>query len=250
MRTGVTARVSSLMAGAVLVSSLAVSARADEMLTVSVGGGLATAASDWSSQASWPSWAETATLAASYKAASGSVFQGGLGFRFAKHLGIGFAVSRASRDVSASLVAKIPHPLFLNSPRTVNADASGLKNTELAFHLDLEWRTRTGPFEIALFAGPTMMRIDSDVVQMVNVTETYPYDQAAFQSATTASVRSNTAFGFNGGASLAWVPVSHLDLGVEGRYVRASVDLAPTGAKSFSVTAGGLQVVAQARLRF
>ncbi len=75
------------------------------------------------------------------------------------------AGGRASRDVKAALEAKIPHPLFLERPRTVAGEVSGLSYTELAFHLDLEWRIVTGPFEIAAFAGPTLARVDTDAVQ-------------------------------------------------------------------------------------
>jgi len=250
MTTGVTGRVLSLLTGAVLISSLAASARAGDSVTVSLGGGLALGASDWSSTASWPSWAETATLDSQYKPASGSVFQGALGYRFSKHLGIVFAVGRASHDVSASLVAQIPHPLFLAQPRTVTGDVSGLAYKQLAFHLDLEWRTQAGPFEITAFAGPTLARVDTDAVQSMNVNEAYPYDTATYQSAVTTSVRSNMGFGLNVGAAAAWVVIPNLDLGVEARYVRASVDLAPTGSPSFSLTTGGVQVTAQARVRF
>jgi hypothetical protein len=250
MRTGVTARVFSLVAGIVLLSALAATARADEHLTVSLGGGLAGLSSDWSSQASWDSWAETATLSSQYKAASGTVFQGGLGYRFSKQLGVVLTVGRASRDVKASLQAQIPHPLYLASPRTVTGEASGLPYKELAFHLDLEWRMRKGPIEITAFAGPTLARVDSDFVQSINVAEAYPYDTATYQSAVTTSLRSNMGFGLNVGASAAWVLIPNLDLGVEARYVRASVDLTPTGGQKYSLTAGGVQVVGQLRLRF
>jgi hypothetical protein len=250
MRTGVTASVSSLVAGIALFSALAATARAGEHLTVSLGGGIASLSSDWSSQASWDSWAETATLSSQYKPASGTMFQGGLGYRFSKRLGIVLTVDRASRDVKASLQAQIPHPLYLASPRTVSGEALGLSYKELAFHLDLEWRVRKGPIEITAFAGPTLARVDSDFVESINVAEAYPYDAASYQSSVTTSVRSNMAFGLNAGASAAWVLIKNLDLGVEARYVRASVDLTPTGGQKYSLTAGGLQLAGQLRLHF
>jgi hypothetical protein len=250
MRTGVTARVFSLVAGVVLLSSLASPTRAGEKLTVSLGGGLAGLSNDWSSTASWDSWAEKASLDARYQASSGTVFQGGLGFRFSKQLGVVLTASRASRDVKASLTAQIPHPLYLASARTVTGEASGLSYTELAFHLDLEWRTRKGPIEITAFAGPTLARVDSDFVQSINVAEAYPYDTATYQSAVTAKLTSSWGMGLNAGASAAWVLIPNLDLGVEARYVRASVDVTPTGAQKYSLNAGGLQVVGQLRLRF
>jgi hypothetical protein len=250
MSTGVTGRVLSLAAGVVLASSLAATSHAGDRFTVSVGGGLALGANDWSSKASWASWAETATVDSRYEASSGAAFQGALGYRFSKHLGVVLAGGRSSRDVKASFQAKIPHPLFLERPRTVSGELSGLSYTELAFHLDLEWRLVKGPFEIAAFAGPTLARVDTDVVQSVKVAESYPYDEATYESSETASVRSDSAFGWNVGASAAWLAISHLDLGVEARYVRASVDLVPTTAEAFSLNAGGLQLAARVRVRF
>jgi hypothetical protein len=250
MSTGVTGRIFSLAAGVVLASSLAATSHAGDRFTVSVGGGMALGTNDWSSKASWDSWAETATVDSRYKTSSGMAFQGALGYRFAKHFGVVFAAGRATRDVKAALEAKIPHPLFLERPRTVAADLPDLSYTELAFHLDLEWRIVTGPFEIAAFAGPTLARVDTDAVQSLTVVESYPYDEATYQSAVTTGVRSNSGFGFNAGASVAWLAVSHLDIGVEARYVRASVDLAPTGGETFSLNAGGLQAAARLRVRF
>jgi hypothetical protein len=250
MRTGLTGRALSLLAGIVLVATLATSARAGDSFTVSLGGGIAVGAIDWTSRASWDSWAETATLEARHRTSSGTVFQGALGWRFAKHLGLVLAGGRASRDSKASLQAEMPHPLYLAQPRTVSGEVSGLPYTELAFHLDLEWRTVAGPFEIAAFAGPTLARVDTDAVSSVNVDEAYPFDTATYASATTAGVTSDTGWGLNVGASAAWLAVSHFDLGIEARYVRAGVHLAPAASESFDLNAGGFQVAARARLRF
>lgn len=270
MSTGVTGRNLWLAAGVLLASTLAATAlaapprsaasrnaasrsaasRSGGHFTVAVGGGLVIGASDWSSKASWDSWAETASVESRYEAPSGTAFQGALGYRFSKHLGVVLAGGWASRDAKASLTATVPHPLYLESPRTVTGEASGLSCKELAFHLDLEWRTVTGPFEIAAFAGPTLARVEATAVSQVSVVEVYPFDEATYQSATTSVATSDFGLGLNVGASATWLATSHLDLGLEARYVRASVDLAPAGLAGFSLDAGGLQVAARLRLRF
>ncbi len=254
MSTGLKGRILSLSAGIALIATLATSARAGDSFTVSVGGGLAVGAIDWTSRASWDSWAEKASLEARNQASSGAAFQGALGWRFARHFGIVLAGGRASRDTKASLQAQMPHPLRLEQPRAVSGEVSGLSYTELAFHLDLEWRTVAGPFEIAAFAGPTLARVESDAVSSLELDETYPndypYDQPRYKSATTASVTSDMGWGLNAGASAAWLAVSHFDIGLEARYVRASLHLAPAGTESFDLNAGGFQLAARARLRF
>lgn len=247
-------RVLSLFAGVALLATLATSARAGDSLTVSVGGGLALGAIDWTSRASWDSWAETASLEARHQASSGAALQGALGWRFARHFGLVLAGGRASRDVKASLQGRMPHPLYLEQPRTVEGEVSGLPYTELAFHLDLEWRTVAGPFELAAFAGPTLARVETDAVSSLNLNETYPgdypYDRAAFASANTAGVTSDMGWGLNVGASAAWLVVSHLDLGVEARYVRVGAHLAPADVEGFDLDAGGIQLAACVRVRF
>ncbi len=250
MSTGVTGRVLSLASGVLLLFSLAATSDAGDSFTVSLGGGIATSASSWDSRASWSSWAETATLDSKQTPASGTSFQGALGYRFSSHFGLTLAGARTTRDVTASIQAQIPHPLYLNQPRAVSADLSSLTDTELVFHLDLEWRTVTGPIEVSVFAGPTLARVDAGVVQTISVDEAYPYDEATYKSAETAKVTSSNGIGFNAGASAAWLATSHLDIGVEARYLRASVDLTTTGVDTFSLTAGGLQLGARVRLRF
>jgi hypothetical protein len=56
-------------------------------------------------------------------------------------------------------------------------------------------------------------------------TEEYPYDEAAFRSATTASRRSDSALGWKAGAAVAWSVASRLDLGAEARYVGAEAEI-------------------------
>lgn len=250
MSAGFAGRILSVAASVVLASTLAVSARAGDRITVSFGGGLAVGASNWTSRATWDAWAERARVESRHEASSGAVFQGALGVRFSKSLGIVLAGGRASRDAKASLAAQVPHPLFLETPRAVSGEVSGLSYTDLAFHLDLEWRIVKGPIEIAAFAGPTMARAETDAVQSLTVTEAYPFDEAPYESAATTGVRSDWGWGLNVGASAAWLAVSHLDLGVEARYVRAGVELTPAGGEKFSLNAGGVQLAARVRLRF
>ncbi len=250
MSTGVTSRVLSLTAAVLVAASLATSAGAGDRFTVSVAGGGVLVAGKWSSTASWPAWAETAQLGSQHETASGSVLGGAVGYRASRHLGVVLAVARSTRDAKAALDATIPHPLVLDRPRTVTSELSGLSYRELATHLDLEWRTLAGPFELALFAGPTMAKVETDAVEMMRVNEAYPYDAPTFQSADTTRVTSDSAFGWNAGGSAAWLPASYFDLGVEARYSRASVELKPAQGDKFTLESGGLQLTVRLGVRF
>jgi len=250
MSGGAASRVLSLTAAVLAGASLAPSAGAQSRFTVAVAGGAALVPAKWTSSASWPAWAETAQLESRQETASGSVFAGALGFRVSRHLGVVLAVSRSTRDAKAALEATIPNPLFLDRPRAVNHELSGLSYRELATDLDLEWRTLAGPLELALFAGPCLAKVETDAVQAVQVDEAYPYDEPTFRSADTARVTSDSAFGWNAGGSAAWLLARHLDLGVEARYSRTSVELKPAEGDAFTLESGGLQLTARLRLRF
>ncbi len=229
---------------------LAAPATAGDRLTLAAGGGLAAISLDWPSKARWDNvWAEQASLDSQQKAGRGMAYEGSLGLRTGRHFGVVLALTQANRDTTLALDARIPHPFFLEQPRSVAGNASG-RYRELASHLDLEWRRVAGAIELSIFAGPTLVRVETDLGKSVQVAESYPYDTATFVSAQTTRVRSAWGTGFNAGTGVAWLASRVVDLGIEARYSRAPVELAPAGGEKVELTAGGLQATARLRLRF
>jgi hypothetical protein len=212
---------------------------------VSFGGGVAALPLEWQTPASWTLYAETASLVAAQRASLGPALEAGLWFRFSRRFGVTIAFGWSKRDGSADVAASLPHPLYLDRPRRVSGRAEGLAYRELAGHFDVEWRPVTGRFELSLFAGPSFVRVDADLVESVTAVEAYPYDEAAFASASVAPSRSAASLGWNAGAAGAWAVAPRLDLGLQLRYLAAKPEL-----DNVTLEAGGLDVTAFLRLRF
>jgi len=217
---------------------------------ISVGGGLVAAPSGWSSSAAWTLHAETARLEAGHEGDAGPALEAALGFRFTRRLGIATALTWSRREEAAAVDALLPHPFHLDRPRPVAGTVEGLLHREVSAHLDLEVRPVTGRVEVILFAGASLVRVEADLVESVEATEEYPYDEAAFRSATTASRRSDPALGWNAGAAVAWAVAARLDLGAEARYVGAEAETDQPGGGTARLDAGGLAGTVFVRLRF
>jgi hypothetical protein len=238
-----------LVVGAgVLASSAAAAERA--RYTLAVGGGVSAGTLDWSARSGFTLYAEQARIDASYAAGSGAALEATLGYRFSPRLGVAAAVGWSWRDSRATFVASLPHPLYLDRPRSLDARADGLDYRDLAMHLDLEWRAGGGCVEWALFAGPSLVRAETSLVESVEANEQYPYDEVSFRLAVTRSRRSAFALGWNAGGSLGLRIGARTVVGLQARYARAPVELAPPGSDAFRVEAGGLQVIGFLRLRF
>jgi hypothetical protein len=131
----------------------------------------------------------------------------------------------------------------------VSGTTDGLGYRQVASHLDLEWRPVRGKVELALFAGPSFLRVDADLVESVTASEAYPYDEAVFAAAQATASRSASSLGWNAGAAFAGAIAAKLDLGLRARYSRATPELEAPGAGSVTLEAGGLEVTAFLRLR-
>jgi len=216
---------------------------------VTIAGGIAALPLDWQAPAIWTLNAETARLEALQETPLGPVAEAALSHRFARRFGVAAAFAWSRRDGRAEIEAQLPHPLYLNRPRTVTGSTDGLGYRQIASHLDFEWRPVTGRLELAFFAGPSFVRAEADLVERVTASEAYPYDEAAFASASASPSRSAASVGWNAGAALAGAVASHVDLGVQARYSRAKPELTTPGG-SVVLEAGGLDVTAFLRLRF
>lgn len=250
MRRRGLARVSLGLLGALLAAPLPATAADGTGFTLSLGGGLAAGGLDWHARTGFTLYAEAARIDASHEAGSGPAFQAALGFRFSRRLGLTTVFAWSRRETAASIDASLPHPLYLDRPRSLQAEVDGLHHSELATHFDLEWRHVGGRVEATVFAGLTLLRAETDLVQRVEVNEEYPYDEVSLRSAAAASIRSDAALGWNAGGSLGLAIAARLVFGVEARFAQARVELSPAGSESFRIDAGGLQAVAFLRLRF
>ena len=106
-----------------------------ERVHVSVNGAYQATTNDFSDRFEFQRNLETGSTDVDYPLKGGFVFDAGAGFRLWKNLGAGVSVSYFTRDDVASTTSSVPHPLFFQQPREVIGDATGVKRSETAVHV-------------------------------------------------------------------------------------------------------------------
>ena len=102
---------------------------------------------------------------------------------------------------------------------------------------------------ISLFGGPSYFGVSQDLVTDFAYAEAYPFDEASFRSAGTAS-GSQSAMGINAGGDVAVFVTRRAGIGVSVQFTRANVELPSANGGSTRVQAGGVSTGAGLRLRF
>jgi hypothetical protein len=195
---------------------------------------------------------ETGTTRVTYPIDAGFAFDVGGGVRLWRGLGAGIAVSRFTRDGTASTTSSIPHPLFLAQNRTVTGDPDGIRREETGIHVQAQYSIPLSKtLQLTLMGGPSVLQVNQAVVTHVNYTQEYPYDTATFSGVDTSRVK-GSAGGFNIGADVRWMLSRSVGVGGIVRFSRATIDLdvdAPE-RRTTSVDAGGTYVGAGIRFAF
>jgi hypothetical protein len=153
-------------------------------------------------------------------------------------------------DIGASVDARIPHPFFFDRDRSIAGAAANLARTETAVHVQLRWFAPLGGrVSVSLFGGPTFFRVTQGLVTTVDFSQSYPFDDASFTSASTGD-RSGSALGYNVGADAGFFFSRNIGVGVLARFARASVDLVSEATGLVSIDSGGFHAGGGLRLRF
>jgi hypothetical protein len=173
-------------------------------------------------------------------------FDASAGVRVWRRLAVGVDIGISSKSGSASVSAQVPHPLYFDRQRPVAGDAGGFTRSEKAVNVEaLVMLPIHGRWQAAVFGGPTWFMVDQDLVTAVTVTDSYPFDTAAF--AGTATVRrSKSKAGFNVGGDLTWLLRPRVGVGIDVRFSRAEIPLTDTA----TIVAGGAHVGGGMRFRF
>lgn len=217
---------------------------------IAINAGLQAAPTDVTDELTFLANAEAGTIEARYPSKAPLLLDASVGFRFWGRIGVAAGVSRAAASGTVSVRASVPHPLFDNQDRVVEGEAPDAARTETAAHLQLfyefpaksKWRAR-------VFAGPSYMTVEQDLVHEVTVNEAFPFDTATFRGAPTGRAE-GSGVGFNVGADVSRMFSRRAGAGMLFRYTRASLDLNAPASRNVSTTAGGLQVGAGLRIAF
>jgi hypothetical protein len=199
---------------------------------VSLNAGALAALEDLSDRFPFEANAETGTLEADYGRSAGGAFDGTFGMLV--HL------SYSKRSASADVRAEVPHPFFDDRHRPVRGEATGIGHRETAIHAHVYYERRhRGPWRVRVFAGPSYVRVEQDLIIGVETQESFPFDSAAFRSATIERVQ-GSGIGVNAGFDVARMLSRRAGLGALVRYTIAGVDLNAPGGRDVSTRAGGL----------
>ena len=198
---------------------------------------------------SFEEFAETGSLTAGYKSGTGPGVAVGLQYDVARHVGIRGVFAYVKRDGTVHYDARLPHPLYLNQPRSVSADASNLSYGETSEHLDLVLTKVAGPLDLSFFAGGSLIKVKADLVGEIQKAEAYPYDQVTITGITKASA-SDSAFGFNVGAGVDYRFGERWSFGAQFLFSRAKAKLAAPAGDTVGVNSGGAHLTSGFRFRF
>ncbi len=198
----------------------------------------------------YPSYAETASVNTSYSTKTG--FGPDLALQVSLYRGLGLLVgySYVSRNEDGTYDARLPHPLYLNQPRSLSGELTGYKYKEGAVHADVAYAGTSGKLDWSLFAGVSFFQVEADMLDQLVLKDEYPYDSPTVTSTPVIGVKTKPT-GFNVGGRLDWRFGKTFGAGVLVRYSTASAKLrANENATEASFDAGGLQAGAGLRLYF
>jgi hypothetical protein len=217
---------------------------------VTFAAGAQRAPGELSDRATFEANAETGSFDAGYGVTTGLVIDATAGFRVRRQLGIAIGVSRATRTGIASVSADVPHPFFDNRDRRVQGEAADMSRTETGVHFQVYYDLRPrGAWRFRLFAGPSYVDVEQELVTEVHAIEIFPFDTAEFGSVTTGRV-SGSGIGFNGGIDAVRQLTRRIGAGGVVRYAGGSVDLDGPGSRGVSTDVGGLQAAVALRVLF
>jgi hypothetical protein len=213
------------------------------------GGAFGASGIDFTEDRTIRQFAEDGRIRTDYATDPGPGFEGGLLFRVTRNLGVSFGASRVQHDGAASFQASIPHPLYFDRDREVSGSLDSVGQSETALHFDVVYTATRGKLDLHLFAGPTRMTVEADLLQDVQFAQTYPYDTLTVTGTPSQSV-SGSAFGFNVGGGVDYRLGKSFGLGAQLRFSRAKAELVGAPGSTVSIDAGGLQVGLGARVIF
>ena len=219
-------------------------------VVISLNGGVQTTSRGFGATSTIRRFEEDGTLTSTYSSDRPIVYDMAVNGGIGNGWSAGFAVTYASKPLGGVVTAEIPHPFFLEKPRTVSGTAPDLRRREIAAHVNAGWSVpATGPTRVTVFGGPSYFRLTQGLVTEIEAAETYPFDSASFVSATLAE-STQSRWGFNAGVDFSQRISKHFGVGVLARYSRAWMKLPIVETQEIEIKAGGLQVGAGVRLEF
>jgi hypothetical protein len=209
---------------------------------LSLNGGGQLARTDFQTTVTFPLYTEEADFDAGYNAPSAIGIDVGGGFRVWRQLTAGVAVTYFQDKAHATFDARLPHPLLPRRQRPLDGSISSLQRAETAMHVQVAWLAPVDDrIIVAVFGGPTVFRVEQDIVTRLVLDETYPFDDVALQRAAIESQKEN-AVGFHAGADVFYRLARQFGVGGVARYSRGTLSVATRTDQDADLTTGGLHL--------
>jgi hypothetical protein len=193
---------------------------------------------------------ETSTFGLNYALKKGNSIDAAVGYMLGRSLGIEVGASLTSRNMDETTSLSVPHPLWMDYPRTGTLAGSGLSLSETDIYLNLVYTIRFSMFGISLYGGPCYIMAAATVVSDVATSETgYPYMEMNASQPTT-KIKQNV-FGFDGGAALSIHLGRSIALVLDARYVSGTGAFKPeSDVPELKLSLGGLRAGGGFKLSF
>jgi hypothetical protein len=218
-------------------------------ITISLNGAFDAASLSWSQSRTFTEYLEDARYDVRYDAEAAPGFDVGIQVALFSGVGPVLSLSQVSRDVTGSLDATIPNPLYFDRDRSASIDLSGFSYSEQAVHMGLGWQGRSGALELAVFGGLTLFTVKVDAVESNAYDPEFPFDSITLRPPQPVE-QSESPSGFHVGGRIDWRVATNFGLGAQLRYSAASASFNLPEGDSFDIDAGGLQVAAGLRIYF
>lgn len=225
---------------------------------VQVGGGAQSGSHTNTSTSTFTIYDEAGSILGSQAYGGGAILNIGGGVRVWKNLVAALNYTRNSDGIDTAVLARVPHPLFLNRPREVAQTVGNLEHVENAYHLSASWMFPIGEnLTLGVGGGPSFVSVSHEFASSASVQELDGAPNFANVAITDIAFTrgKKTATTVNVGADLTYnLP---FDLGQAGkvgatlgfRYAGGDVTL-PATTGDVDVKYGGAQVWGGLRVSF
>jgi len=220
-----------------------------ERVAISINGSYQAGTSDVSSTVGFEANAERGSYSYTFPVTPGPAFDVAARIRVRKNVGVGVAFTSFSASGAADITGQVPHPFHFNQLRDISG-TTPMDRKETAFHIRATINSTPGKnLQYTVFVGPVLFSIKQDLVENVSYSDSYPYDLAAFSSASVRQI-SQSKMGFGAGADVAYYFSKNAGIGAVATVAKANFSVKASDDSSVSLSAGGTSIGIGLRLRF
>jgi hypothetical protein len=140
---------------------------------VQFGGGAQSGSHTLASSSTFTIYDEQGTIDGTQEYGGGAIWNLGGGVRVWKNLVAALNYTHNSDSMDASVVARVPHPLFANRPREATQTVEDLKHSENAYHFAAMWMFPLNEdLTLGVGGGPSFVSVAHEFATSAGVQET------------------------------------------------------------------------------